>query len=98
MWLKGHLGNYPLINLILRVIEMVLPREEETHNDPIRIVETLTVDERSRGRPKLTWDERIRHDLLDLHLSDDIIGDRSSWRHGLRLWTFRILGYTFYVP
>uniref|UniRef100_A0A251T7W8 Uncharacterized protein n=1 Tax=Helianthus annuus TaxID=4232 RepID=A0A251T7W8_HELAN len=33
---------------------------------------TLTVDgRRSRGRPKMTWGERIRQDLPALHLSVD---------------------------
>ncbi|KAI3801888.1 hypothetical protein L1987_30005 [Smallanthus sonchifolius] len=53
--------------------------------DPVRTVETLVVEgKRSRGRPKLTWDERIRLDLLDLHLSEDMINDRISWRRRIR--------------
>ena len=49
---------------------------------PVRVVETLTVEgERCRGRPKLTWDERIRQDLLEMHLSEDMVEDRCSWRH-----------------
>ncbi|KAJ0614116.1 hypothetical protein HanIR_Chr02g0058871 [Helianthus annuus] len=43
----------------------------------IRTVETLTVEgKRSRGRPKLTWEERTRHDLIDLHLYEDMVEDR----------------------
>ncbi|KAI3823773.1 hypothetical protein L1987_05214 [Smallanthus sonchifolius] len=54
--------------------------------DPVRTVETLVVEgKRSRGRPKLTWDERIRLDLLDLHLSEDMINDRISWRRRIRV-------------
>ncbi|XP_035833017.1 uncharacterized protein LOC118481829 [Helianthus annuus] len=38
--------------------------------EPVRAVETITVEGRmSRGRPKLTWDERLRQDLVELHLS-----------------------------
>jgi len=33
---------------------------------------------RSRDRPKLTCDEWIMHDLLNLHLSEDMIGNKSS--------------------
>ena len=37
---------------------------------PVRVVETLSVEgKRCRGRPKFTWDERIRHDLIEMHLS-----------------------------
>ncbi|KAD6453150.1 hypothetical protein E3N88_07855 [Mikania micrantha] len=39
---------------------------------------------RSRGRPRLTWEEQIRHDLSELHLSKDMISDRSSWRHRIK--------------
>ncbi|KAJ0434706.1 putative protein kinase RLK-Pelle-DLSV family [Helianthus annuus] len=50
--------------------------------DPIRIVETLTVDgRRSRGRPKMTWEERISQDL---HLFEDMVDDRTSWRRRIK--------------
>ena len=52
----------------------------------VRTVETLSVEGRGcRGRPKLTWEERIRHDLLDLHLSEDMVEDRSSWRRRIKV-------------
>ncbi|XP_022020238.1 uncharacterized protein LOC110920331 [Helianthus annuus] len=45
----------------------------------IRAVETMTVEgRRSRGRPKLTCDERLRQDLVELHLSEDMVQDRSG--------------------
>ncbi|MFS7921034.1 hypothetical protein Hanom_Chr03g00231861 [Helianthus anomalus] len=57
--------------------------------EPIRIVETLTVDgRRSRGRPKMTWDERIRQDLLDLHLFEDMVEDRTAWRRRIKLGAY----------
>ncbi|MFS8012729.1 hypothetical protein Hanom_Chr14g01324281 [Helianthus anomalus] len=57
--------------------------------EPIRIVETLTVDgRRSRGRPKMTWDERIRQDLLDLHLFEDMVEDRTAWRRRIKVKDF----------
>lgn len=31
---------------------------------------------RSHGRPKKTWDEQIKNDLSDLHLSGTITGIR----------------------
>jgi hypothetical protein len=48
---------------------------------PVKSVEILTMEgKRSRDRPKLTWDEKIRQHLIDLHLFEDMISDRSSWR------------------
>ena len=36
---------------------------------PVRVMETFNVEgSRSRGRPKLTWEESIRKDLVKLHL------------------------------
>ncbi|KAD2392888.1 hypothetical protein E3N88_39865 [Mikania micrantha] len=56
---------------------------------PVRRVESLIVEgKRSRGRPRLTWDEQIRHDLSELHLSEDMISDRSSWRRRIKAKDF----------
>ncbi|XP_021974358.1 uncharacterized protein LOC110869410 [Helianthus annuus] len=55
----------------------------------VRVVDTLCVEgRRSRGRPKLTWEERIRQDLLELHLSEDMVQDRSSWRRRIKVKDF----------
>ncbi|KAL8193046.1 hypothetical protein R6Q57_027141 [Mikania cordata] len=44
-------------------------------------VENLSVEgKRYRGRPRLTWEEQIRQDMIALHLSEDMISDRNSWR------------------
>ncbi|KAD2393602.1 hypothetical protein E3N88_40579 [Mikania micrantha] len=52
---------------------------------PVRKVEFLTVEgKRGRGQPKLTWDEQIKHDLTQLHLSEDMIYDRSMWRRRIK--------------
>ncbi|KAJ0765672.1 hypothetical protein HanPI659440_Chr08g0306081 [Helianthus annuus] len=70
----------------LRWFGHVKRRETTT---PVRVVEILTVEgRRGRGRPKLTWDEHIRHDLLELHLSEDMVQDRTSWRHRIRVKDF----------
>ncbi|KAD4179607.1 hypothetical protein E3N88_28198 [Mikania micrantha] len=48
---------------------------------PVRRVETLSVEgKRYRSRPRLTWEEQIRQDMITLHLSEDMISDRNSWR------------------
>ena len=41
---------------------------------PIRRIETIIVEgnKKSRGRPKKTWVEKIKDDLSELHLSEDL--------------------------
>ena len=57
--------------------------------EPVRVVETLSVEgRRSRGRPKLTWEEQIRQDLLGFHLSEDMVHDRCSWRRRIKVKDF----------
>ncbi|KAD6796640.1 hypothetical protein E3N88_07536 [Mikania micrantha] len=56
---------------------------------PVRRVESLIVEGKmSRGRPRLTWEEQIRHDLSELHLSEDKISDRTSWRRRIKVRDF----------
>src|SRR3989304_5901116 len=63
-------------------------RRRET-TTPVRSVENITVDrKRSRGRPKLTWDKQIRQDLVDLHLSEDMVHDRDGWRRRIKVKDF----------
>ena len=46
-----------------------------------RRIETIIVEgKRSRERPRRTWEEQIKHDLYDLHFSEDVTTDRGSWR------------------
>ena len=64
--------------------------KRKTFDAPVRRVESIIVaSKRSRGRPRRTWDEQIRVDLYELHLSADLTRDRSSWRrliHVLDYW------------
>ena len=57
---------------------------------PVRRVESITVEGlRRRGRPKRTWDEQIKQDMRDLHLSEDMTCDRIYWRRRIRIVDFR---------
>lgn len=48
---------------------------------PVRRVESLIVDgRRRRGRPKLRWEDRLKLDMEELHLSEDMTSDRNAWR------------------
>jgi hypothetical protein len=35
---------------------------------------------RSRGRPKLTWDESVKRDLKEWDTPKELVMDRSAWR------------------
>ncbi|GJV26191.1 hypothetical protein Tco_1378886 [Tanacetum coccineum] len=53
---------------------------------PVRRVESLVVDGlRRRGRPKLRWDDRVKHGKKELLLSEDMTFDRNEWRSRIRL-------------
>ena len=53
---------------------------------PVRRVETLIVDGlRRRGRPKLRWEDRLKLDMEELHLSEDMTSDRKAWRDRIRI-------------
>ncbi|GKE58927.1 hypothetical protein Tco_1498112, partial [Tanacetum coccineum] len=46
---------------------------------PVRRVDPLTVDgARRRGRPKLRWEDRLKTDLKELLLSEDMTSDRNA--------------------
>ncbi|GJV02009.1 transport protein Sec24-like CEF [Tanacetum coccineum] len=50
-------------------------------SSPVRRVEALVVDGlRRRGRPKLRWEDRVKHDMKELLLSEDMTSDRNEWR------------------
>ncbi|GKD68559.1 hypothetical protein Tco_1322649 [Tanacetum coccineum] len=46
---------------------------------PVRRVEALFVDGlRRRGRPKLRWEDRLKQDMKELLLSEDMTSDRNA--------------------
>ncbi|GJW32392.1 kinetochore protein NDC80 [Tanacetum coccineum] len=56
------------------------------HSAPVRRVEALVVDGlRRRGRPKLRWEDRVKQDMKELLLSEDMTSDRNEWRARIRL-------------
>ncbi|GJV94486.1 hypothetical protein Tco_1546063 [Tanacetum coccineum] len=40
---------------------------------------------RRRGRPKLRWEDRVKLDMKELLLFEDMISDRNEWRARIRL-------------
>ncbi|GJX76077.1 hypothetical protein Tco_0322888 [Tanacetum coccineum] len=61
-------------------------RPQRPQSAPVRRVEALVVDDlRRRGRLKLRWEDRVKHDMKELLLSEDMISDRNEWRARIRL-------------
>nr|GEW32620.1 hypothetical protein [Tanacetum cinerariifolium] len=55
----------------------------------VRRVESLTVDgARRRGRPKLRWEDRLKTNLKEMLLSEDMTSDRIEWRTRIRHRSF----------
>ncbi|GKC15500.1 hypothetical protein Tco_1012282 [Tanacetum coccineum] len=53
---------------------------------PVRKVEALTFDgARRRGRPKFRWEDKLKTDLKEMLLSEDMTCDRSAWRSRIRV-------------
>ncbi|GJX24994.1 reverse transcriptase domain-containing protein [Tanacetum coccineum] len=58
---------------------------------PVRRVKALVVDIlRRRGRPKVRWEDRVKHDMKELLLSEDMISDRIEWRARIRCFLFML--------
>ena len=55
--------------------------QRKTHDAPVRRIECVIVEgKRSRGRPRRPWEEHIKSDIHELHLSKDLTRDTGSWR------------------
>ncbi|GJS42415.1 retrovirus-related pol polyprotein LINE-1 [Tanacetum coccineum] len=53
---------------------------------PVRRVKAIVIDSvRRRGRPKFMWEDRLKTDLKELLLSEDMTSDRNSWRTRIRV-------------
>ena len=47
---------------------------------PSGVLKRVDKVKRSRGRPKLTWEESVKRDLKDWDISEELALDRSAWR------------------
>ncbi|KAL3372890.1 hypothetical protein AABB24_005089 [Solanum stoloniferum] len=54
---------------------------------PVRRCEGLVVEgtQRGRGRPRKYWEEVIRQDLAQLHITEDMTLDRKKWRSRIKV-------------
>nr|GEW88172.1 hypothetical protein [Tanacetum cinerariifolium] len=61
-------------------------RARRPQSSPVRRVDALVVDGlRRRGRSKLRWEDKVKHDMKELLLSEDMTSDRNEWRARIRL-------------
>ena len=61
-----------------------------SRDGPLRRCETIECPDyrRSRGRPKKSWSEVVRHDLKTLGLVEDMTQDRRLWRSRIKVVDF----------
>ncbi|GKA27511.1 retrovirus-related pol polyprotein LINE-1 [Tanacetum coccineum] len=43
------------------------------------------IDKMREGRPKLRWEDRLKMDMKELRLSEDMTSDRNAWRDRIRI-------------
>nr|GEZ59847.1 hypothetical protein [Tanacetum cinerariifolium] len=52
----------------------------------VRRVEALVFKgSRRRGRPKLRWEDRLKMDMNELYLSEEMTSDRNAWRDRIKI-------------
>nr|GEY11755.1 ataxia telangiectasia mutated family protein [Tanacetum cinerariifolium] len=55
-------------------------------NASVRRVKAMEVEgSRRRGRPKLRWEDKLKLDMKDLLLSEDMTSDRNAWRDRIKI-------------
>ncbi|XP_057548245.1 uncharacterized protein LOC130826695 [Amaranthus tricolor] len=63
--------------------------QRNTFDAPVGRIESNIVEgKRGRGRPRRNWEEHIKIDLHELHLSKNLTRDRGSWRRLIHVLDF----------
>ncbi|GKA08134.1 3'-5' exonuclease domain-containing protein [Tanacetum coccineum] len=70
-----------LFSLVFSLIDKEQTRSLSSPSNTIKCLNGL----RRRGRPKLRWEDRVKLDMKELLLSEDMISDRNEWRARIRL-------------
>ncbi|GKC09516.1 hypothetical protein Tco_1001126 [Tanacetum coccineum] len=87
---RGFRRNHQVTTVVNKMREGRLRRfghvKRRPHATPVRRVESITVEGvRRRGRPKLRWEDKLKTDLKELLMSEDMTSDRNSWRIRIRV-------------
>ena len=60
--------------------------QKKTNDALVRRIECIIVEgKRNQGRPKRTWEEQIKSNLHELHLSKDLNRDKGSWQRFIHI-------------
>nr|GEV90676.1 hypothetical protein [Tanacetum cinerariifolium] len=65
-----------------RYLGLVLHRSGRIVDD---VAHRIRAGSRRRGRPKLRWEDRLKMDMKELCLSEDMTSDRNTWRDRIRI-------------
>ncbi|GJV92459.1 hypothetical protein Tco_1540272 [Tanacetum coccineum] len=72
---------WPITKALANMVEVAELRmlRRRPQSAPVRRVEAMVVDGlRRRGKPKLRWEDRLKHDMKELVLSEDMTSDRNE--------------------
>nr|GFB49352.1 hypothetical protein [Tanacetum cinerariifolium] len=60
--------------------------KRKTQSASVRRVEAMVVEgSRIRGGPKLRWEDRLKMDMKELRVSEDMTFDKNAWRDRIRI-------------
>nr|GEU68142.1 retrovirus-related Pol polyprotein LINE-1 [Tanacetum cinerariifolium] len=88
------LEYWPITKALANRMEVVKLRmlRRRPHSAPVRRVEALVFDGlRRRGKPKLRWEDIVKHDMKELLLSNDMTSDRNEWRARISLGDSKVV-------
>ncbi|KAG5598287.1 hypothetical protein H5410_029657 [Solanum commersonii] len=86
-WMCGHTRSHEIRNEVIRekmreARQMVWACAEEVRQ---RSTEEGVRGGGTRSRLKMYWRELIRQDMVQLHITEDMIIDRKEWRPRIRV-------------
>nr|GEU36049.1 hypothetical protein [Tanacetum cinerariifolium] len=76
---------WPIMKAHATRVEVVELRMLRDQNAPVRRVEAMKFEGSwRRGRPKLRWKDRLKMDMKELLIFEDMTSDRNTWRDRIR--------------
>ena len=67
-------------------VEIVLHVQRKAYNAPMRKIKSIIVEgKRNRRRSRRLWEEQIKKNFHELHLSKDLTRDKGRWRRLIRV-------------
>ncbi|GKA74309.1 retrovirus-related pol polyprotein LINE-1 [Tanacetum coccineum] len=75
------------------MLDMITNRVYRAELEVYTIINKMREGRLRRGRPKLMWEDRVKHDIKKLLLSEDMTSYRNEWRARIRLEGYVVLFY-----